>query len=196
VGSLYFIEQESQARLNYAPEEFLQQFNRFMTVSKLDEGVVALEPTKIPIAKALEITLQGLTEELEGKDIRVRVSSSVKSAALVTDELLLYELLEEVLQNAIRYSEEGTVTITSEYKKGSIRLQITDTGIGITPEEQKHLFEKFFRGERARKMHEGNGLGLYFSHHIAKILGGSINISSRVGKGTVCTITLPQKRRA
>lgn len=113
------------------------------------------------------------------------------TVAVVTDEKWLSFVLEQVLSNALKYTPEGSITITLEHEK---KLCIKDTGIGIAPEELPRIFENGFTGGNGRTDRRASGIGLYLCKRICTNLGHSIAVESEVGKGTVVTIDLAKKK--
>lgn len=194
IGSLSVTQMEAMARMNRAREDLTHQMNRFLAASRLEEGMIASSTSRVRLGKTLGAVIDGLQDHVRKGKVRVKVSPSARSATLVTDELLLHGILDEVLQNAVVYSPGGTVDVRVKRPRGRLTVDISDTGIGLNAEEKKHLFEKFFRGERARAMYHGSGLGLYFSREFARALGGDISVTS-VAKKTTVTVELPLRKR-
>jgi signal transduction histidine kinase len=126
---------------------------------------------------ALNLTLVGVTDET--------------SLWIRGDRLELRRLLTNLIGNAVRYTDTGSVELRLCYltrdspENSSIILEVEDTGIGIAPEEQELLFERFRQGHHQRR---GNGLGLYHSHQIVEAHHGTIKVESEVGKGTLFVI--------
>ncbi|HHE76682.1 MAG TPA: ATP-binding protein, partial [Candidatus Parcubacteria bacterium] len=113
-----------------------------------------------------------------------------------TDASLLKLVIENLIDNAIHYTRKGgEVSVNIERKNGrNIIFKIKDDGIGISEEEKKYIFKKFFRAENAlRKRTRGNGLGLYICKSIIEKLGGKIWFDSKLNKGTTFYFTLPIK---
>jgi signal transduction histidine kinase len=109
------------------------------------------------------------------------------------DEGRLRQIFYNVLDNAIKYTPEGgTVEVTLDQIDGAAQVCMCDTGIGILPEHLPHVFERFYRVDKARSRAEGGtGLGLSIAQSIVAAHGGRIELASIPGKGTTCTVTLP-----
>ena len=112
------------------------------------------------------------------------------NAACVTDEKWLLFVVEQVLSNALKYTREGSITITMEHPK---TLVIRDTGIGIAPEDLPRIFEKGYTGYNGRTDKKATGIGLYLCKRILNRLGHEISISAQVGKGTRVSIDLSRE---
>ena len=125
-------------------------------------------------------------------DVRMSVLN-VEPAVVDGDSDRLRELFAILLDNAARYTPAGgTVSAGINVTAGSAVVRIEDTGIGIDPAERERIFERLFRGRRAREMRpSGTGLGLAIAKWIVEAHGGTIQLSSRPGGGTVATVSLP-----
>lgn len=151
-------------------------------------------------------------EDIDLKDLIISLSSSVEALAqdkgikfatdapenlIVTgDKVKLRQLFINILENAIRYTlQDGSVMVTLTQKEGRAITAITDTGIGIPEEHLPHIFERFYRVDKARSRAEGGvGLGLAIAKYIAESHGGKIEVESTVGKGTTFIVSIPLKK--
>jgi signal transduction histidine kinase len=118
---------------------------------------------------------------------------TIVPATVAGDELRLRELLLNLVDNAIKYSfKEGTVEINLTTADHVARVAVTDHGIGIAPEEQAHIFQRFFRTDRARAhVNKGTGLGLSICKWIVEAHHGTIEVTSQAGAGATFTVALP-----
>lgn len=111
--------------------------------------------------------------------------------SLVTDPLLVEQILTNLLNNAIKYSPANeTVHIVARVESGQLAISVHDMGIGISEDEQSHVFSRFFRSKTSRNV-SGIGLGLNISHQLADLLGGTLRFQSRQGVGSTFTLCLP-----
>ncbi|MFN6538263.1 MAG: ATP-binding protein [Nostoc sp. EkiNYC01] len=132
----------------------------------------------MPLADVKHLTLKAvLTEGTEASLVRVR-----------GDRLELRRLLTNLVGNAIRFSDAGSVEVRLNSTVQGVTIEVEDTGIGMNPEEQLLLFDRFRQGKHQRR---GNGLGLYLSRQIVEAHQGNISVSSTVGKGSIFTVYLP-----
>ncbi|MDZ8091527.1 MAG: hybrid sensor histidine kinase/response regulator [Nostoc sp. DedQUE05] len=132
----------------------------------------------MPLADVKHLTLKAvLTKGTEASLVRVK-----------GDRLELRRLLTNLVGNAIRFSDAGSVEVRLNSTVQGVTIEIEDTGIGMNPEEQLLLFDRFRQGKHQRR---GNGLGLYLSRQIVEAHQGNISVSSTVGKGSVFTVYLP-----
>jgi two-component system, sensor histidine kinase and response regulator len=132
----------------------------------------------MPLADVKQLSLKAvLTEGTEASLVRVR-----------GDRLELRRLLTNLVGNAIRFSDAGSVEVRLNSTVQGVTIEVEDTGIGMNPEEQLLLFDRFRQGKHQRR---GNGLGLYLSRQIVEAHQGNISVSSTVGKGSIFTVYLP-----
>ncbi|TLM78852.1 MAG: sensor histidine kinase, partial [Actinobacteria bacterium] len=98
-----------------------------------------------------------------------------------------------LLDNAIAYTEQGSVRVSVHAAATSVRIRVTDSGVGIPPEHQARVFERFYRVDRGRSRESGGtGLGLALVRHVVERAGGSVLLSSAPGEGSSFTLTLPR----
>jgi signal transduction histidine kinase len=101
--------------------------------------------------------------------------------------------LDNLLDNAIKYTEQGSVTVRTEAGADFVRVLVTDTGVGIPEEDLSRIFERFYRVDRARSRESGGtGLGLALVRHVVERSGGTVEVSSAISEGTSFTVTLPR----
>lgn len=132
----------------------------------------------MPLADVKQLTLKAiLTKGTEASLARVR-----------GDRLELRRLITNLVGNAIRFSDAGSVEVRLNSTLQGVTIEVEDTGIGMNPEEQLLLFDRFRQGKHQRR---GNGLGLYLSRQIVEAHQGNISVSSTVGKGSIFTVYLP-----
>jgi heavy metal sensor kinase len=164
--------------------------NHLLVLARADAGQVRLEREVLDLAELLE-NVAGQVGEATGRSIPVRTGSAVR---VTGDPVRLTELFLNLLENAVKYTPpDGRVGVQVEAIPSAARVAVEDTGIGIPPEHLPHIFERFYRVDRARAREEGGtGLGLAISRWIAEAHGGSIQASSEPGRGTTMTVILPR----
>ncbi|MCD6528328.1 HAMP domain-containing histidine kinase [bacterium] len=162
--------------------------------------VSRIEQQKLPIRKEM-VSLKKIVEELikefelAGKTSKVKMEFTVQKdlPEIFTDPCQLKLVVENLLDNAVRYiKNKGEVKITLKKQKNNIYFEVKDTGVGIPKEDQKYIFQKFFRSKNTLEYQtQGSGLGLYIAKSIIEKLGGKINFRSEKGKGSTFWFTLP-----
>lgn len=160
-----------------------------MRLSKLDEEKGFPEPEDLDLYSLAEEVLESLKAQADKRNISLRLTGS---PALVQGVLpVLQEMLYNLVDNAIKYNREGgSVTVHVQQDGGSVSLSVADTGIGIPPQEQERVFERFYRVDKSHsKRIGGTGLGLSIVKHGAQMHGAALRLESTPGKGTTVTIS-------
>jgi signal transduction histidine kinase len=164
-----------------------------LTISRADSGKLKFEPAQLN----LELFCEHLVDDMQlmtGETHRIVFSAAGGCADLFMDGQLLRQIFSNLLSNAIKYSPRGSAIhfdIRCDEQQVIFRLQ--DEGIGIPPEDQKHIFESFFRAKNAGNI-IGTGLGLTIAKRAAELHGGTIAFESLAGFGTTFTVTLPRSK--
>lgn len=169
-----------------AVEEIL---SALLDISRLDTGALKPEVSIVrldELFRRLEVELKPLAQE-KGLDLTfVRSSLAVRS-----DRRLLRRLLQNLVSNAIKYTQQGRVLVGCRRKAGCVRIAVFDTGIGIPHEKKGIIFKEFHRLERGAKVARGLGLGLSIVERIARMLNHQVDVVSTVGKGSQFTVEVP-----
>jgi len=127
------------------------------------------------------------------KDIELIAECDVNAPEFEADAFRIEQVINNLVENAIKYTEcEGKVVVRASSSQFGIEIRVDDTGIGITPQDLPHIFERFYRADKARNREQGGtGLGLSIVKHIAQLHGGSVHAESVFGKGTSIILRLP-----
>lgn len=162
-----------------------------LSLSHLDEGAEDMEWTEVKLYELASKAIAGL--EAEAKAAKVTVSLSGEDCRLHGIPQLLHSIIYNLCDNAIKYNKVGgEVKVSVEKQDAGALLTVSDTGIGIPPQEQERIFERFYRVDKSRsKEVGGTGLGLSIVKHAVLIHHGTIEVDSEIGKGTTITVRLP-----
>jgi signal transduction histidine kinase len=151
---------------------------------------VTREPYSIESLIQTAIAAMEPLAKVKGLDLRARVPESLPVG--YGDERRLMQVLLNLIGNAIKFTEAGSVEISASTDDGRLRILLTDTGIGISPEDQSQIFGAFQQGSNANIPGQGGtGLGLAISRRIVEMHGGSISVHSKVGCGSTFVVDLP-----
>ncbi len=162
-------------------------------ISRLETEQLRLEPRPIALSDALEDALQSTRAQMEKQAQQLSVDVSDDLPLVQADSIRLAQILINLLSNARKYTPQGgKIHVQAWQEDKYVHCKVSDTGIGISPEDQAQLFTKFFRSD-APKVQEtnGTGLGLCITKNLVELQGGTIDVSSAVGKGTTFTFTIP-----
>ncbi|MEO8205662.1 MAG: sensor histidine kinase [Chthoniobacterales bacterium] len=148
-----------------------------------------LEPKSL--FEELTAYAQKLTES-KGLTLTSHFDSGLKS--VISDQDKLYRICLNLITNAVKYTDKGEIHVSfhSQDEK-SWKIEVRDTGVGIAQEEQKKIFEEFYRSASHRTSHPGVGLGLAITEHLTELLGGKIELKSKVGEGSTFCVILPRE---
>ncbi len=164
--------------------------NDFLSVSKLEEGRVEYVPEIINLKEFIPEIISEMQSVTKKGQVIIHTYSGNDAANI--DKKLLKNILFNLLSNAIKFSpEQGQIEIITLVTNTEVKILVKDNGIGISKEDQKHLFERFFRAHNATHI-QGTGLGLNIVAKYAELMKASINFESEENKGTTFTITIPQ----
>lgn len=173
-------------RLNLLVEDLLKlaQLEQPKEIERVD-----LSSTNL--AQAIDGVLESLSQLAKSKQICIEVNCS-DSLDVLADPSLLEQAIQNLVDNAIKYSPEGTVVkLQATQHNAKVYLNIIDQGPGIEPKHIERIFERFYRVDKARsRSHGGTGLGLAIAKHIAQALAGNISVSSELGRGSTFTLEL------
>lgn len=172
----------------------LHIIEELLNVAKADAGRLILHESKFDLTKLVRSISQEQAPAIAAKKLQLKVKEPSHDLTIVADEEKLYMAIGNLLDNARKYTPEGgSVHLSLCRRHHDIEVEVADTGVGIGPEEVKHIFDRFQRAREAIKGNvEGAGLGLYLALRIAELHGGTIEVSSKVGKGTKFVMILPQ----
>lgn len=155
------------------------------------EGMTtALHP--VALADIVELCVKRHRQNAERMQMRLVTIPPAESVSVVADEESLEQVLDNLIDNAVKYTNSGgTITVRWENRDGSCRIDIEDTGIGIPQAHLSRIFERFYRVDRARSRElGGTGLGLSIVKHLVQLMGGTVSVTSRLGKGTTFSVEL------
>ncbi len=167
--------------------------NDLSTLSRAERGV-ADEAEDIDVMELAHELHADYTHEAKKKGLHLELELGATIEHVFASRLYLHELLQNFITNAIKYTKKGSITLKIGQKDGLINFSVSDTGIGISKADQKKIFDKFYRSEDYRTRETGGtGLGLYVAEKLAKKLGCSINVVSRLNHGSTFSFALPVK---
>ena len=174
-------------------EHMLQMTEELLDISRLQSGTVQFDMETLPIEVVIEEVCTSFEQQVTEKHLGLKVEIPPDLPRVWGDHSHLTQVLNNLVVNAYNYTPSGAIIVGAQPLDGFVEVSVSDTGIGIPPEDQVRLFTHFFRGQhhlvRSRK---GTGLGLSIARSIVEAHGGEISVESEVGKGSTFRFTLPQ----
>ena len=188
-------EQDKQlAIVRDSARHLLALINDVLDLSKIEAGQLEVACAPFDLRASIE-KVAGIVRPLaEKKGLALKVDAAAEIGAWTSDARRVEQILLNLLNNAIKFTERGAVALAAEPADDGLRIAVADTGIGIRPEDMGHLFQPFRQIDTGlARQHEGTGLGLAICRRLADRLGGEIRAASEWGRGSVFTLTLPRK---
>ncbi len=164
-----------------------------LTLSHLESGQLSLERSEVSVEALARWSFESVAPRGEAKGINLNLELEPSLPVLYGDRHRLHEVLVNLLENAIEYTQGGgTVTLRVKSRNSRLIMEVIDTGRGIPEEELQHIFERFYKVDKSRRRSEkGSGLGLAISRQLVELHGGEIEVESEVGKGSIFRVSLP-----
>jgi len=186
---------EPLKRVNAAGAHLLGLINQVLDLSKIEAGKLELNPESVNLAPLIDEVVGTAGQLADKNKNRLVVEAEQNLGAVTTDPMRLRQILLNLLGNACKFTKEGEVKLKARRIANGgdwIELAVSDTGIGMTPEQQAKLFAEFTQADSltARKF-GGTGLGLAISRKLARLMGGDVTVASEPGKGSTFTVRLP-----
>ncbi len=167
--------------------------NDLLNVSRIEQGKLGLRPEKLSVEKLIRDLIKDYLPLAKASNISLSLETDKNIPFISIDPQGIKVVLQNLIDNAIRYiKKQGQVKISLNKKNHSIRCQVQDNGVGIPPEDQGKIFQKFFRSQNIMKYQtQGTGLGLFISKSIIEASGGKIGFKSQENKGSTFWFEIP-----
>lgn len=191
--------QIKNARTIYsAGSDLLALINDILDLSKVEAGKLEINVTKFTVESIIR-NLQDIFEpQMQEKSLQFKVESNDNMhCALQTDQVRLEQILKNLVSNAMKFTEEGSVTVGFSSADGFLQVSVKDTGVGIPQDKHDFVFEAFKQIDSSlSRKYSGTGLGLSISQNLARKLGGVISLQSEIGKGSMFILRVPREYKA
>jgi len=188
-------EQNKQLEMVHgSARHLLVLINDVLDISKIEAGQLEVTCLPFDLRASLEKVAEIVKPLAEKKELDLRMDLAPAIGSWVSDPRRVEQILINLLNNAIKFTEHGYVALSAEMAPGSLSISVSDTGIGIKTEDLQKLFQPFHQIDTGlARNHEGTGLGLAICGRLTELLGGQINVESEPGIGATFTVTLPVK---
>jgi len=172
----------------------LDLINDILDISKIESGRVEVYEESFKVDILLVMAVSSLRPFAEKKGLRLKLNIENDLPKLNSDKRRLEQILINLINNAIKFTNEGEITINCYLKERDLQIDVIDTGIGISEHDMAHIFETFRQIDTGLdRVKEGSGLGLAISQKLSALLGGSISVTSELGVGSTFSVVLPIK---
>ena len=180
-------------RLRTALKGMSQLLNVLLDISRLDAGVIDVEPRRFALQSELNALENQFLQAATAKGLTFKVRPT--RVWIETDAVLLHNMLANLVSNAVRYTNRGGILVACRRRGGHVEIQVFDTGIGIATDQLPNVFREFYQiGNAARDREQGLGLGLAIVQRTAALLGATLTVRSVPGRGSLFSVTLPVMR--
>jgi signal transduction histidine kinase/HAMP domain-containing protein len=192
-GELTDKQDEYLRDIHSSGRHLLSLINDILDLSKIEAGRMELEPTTFDLPQAIENAMMLVRGRADAHGIRLDAALDPRLAAFRGDERKFKQVMLNLLSNAVKFTPEGGhVSVRAMLADGTVEVSVTDTGIGIAPEDQPVVFEEFRQvGTDYARKREGTGLGLALTKRFVELHGGVIGVESAPGEGSTFRFTLP-----
>ena len=210
-GKLSMAIDEDMCHLDKKQMEFLQPVlvdtmrlaslsKDILNTARIDQNRMSLNATEADIDALIALIVSGFEVKTKDKDNSISyVRLSKELPKIFFDESKISEVISNLISNANKFTEHGKITVTSKVEKDEIIVSVSDNGVGISQEDQKYLFQKFYQAGRFDPKNpqeqQGSGLGLYISRNIIQLHGGKMWLKSQKGHGSSFSFSLPLENR-
>ena len=165
-----------------------------LDLSRIESGGWVPNPALIDVESIVQDVFTGLRGASDAKGITLEMRIDPAASEVFADRTALRQILSNLLENAVRYTSQGSVTVSTEPSEGGVSLSVSDTGTGILPEHLPRVFERFYRVDSGRSRESGGtGLGLAIVRHLVEAHSGRVEAESTPGRGTTMRVFLPSR---
>ena len=180
-------------RIDGEVDRLTQLVEELTELSRIETGKAELKKEPVDLNKLVEEVIAQLSPQAERQQLSVSREFAANLPSVPADKDRVRQVITNLVHNAIKFTPAGgRITITSRALEGSVVVHIADTGIGIPREDLPRVFERFYKGDKARAG-EGTGMGLAIAKHVVEAHGGTIWVRSEEGKGSTFAFSLPSK---
>jgi len=193
-GPVTEAQQQQLGRIKVSARHLLSLIDEILTFTRLDAGRETVLHENIDLERSLKDAVEIVEPLAEAKKLELKMVSPGPGVIVESDPTKIRQILVNLMSNAVKFTDEGSVTVEAKVAGPEFQLIVTDTGIGIQPEFINRIFDPFWQVEqKATRRATGTGLGLTVTRRLAGLLGGDIAVTSAPGEGTTFTVTLPVK---
>lgn len=188
---------ELAQELHASAESLVHLVGDVLDLARFDSGKIDIQESEFPLADLLQEQHRRLAPLAREKGLELSVARPPDDLRVRADRIKLARIIDNLVGNAIKFTSAGDVRITGRRENGAIHIQVSDTGVGIDPKHQRHIFDEFFQlSNPERDRNKGTGLGLAICKRLVDAMGGQLLVDSAPNRGSVFTIVLPPSATA
>ncbi len=187
LDNLPSLEKKSISKIKSSITTLNAMFDSLLNISKLDADVMQVSHRVFRL-EDLANTIRDLNEA-KASSKGLTLTMDVPDLMVRGDKLLLQQITNNLVSNAIQYTESGHVVVHFESAHDGLVIEVSDTGCGIAPSEQQHIFNQFYRADKTRALHDGLGLGLSIVQRLCNLIGADVQVISEPGQGAKFVVT-------
>ncbi len=171
--------------------------NDILDFSCIEQGKITLKNSSFPLQDIIDYAIKNISHTIKEKNIELIVVSNIDTSIHFNgDALRIQQVLSNLINNAVKFTHKGKISLSIDYTlvSGEMQLEfvVKDTGIGISPQQQELIFERFVQGDsKYSRRYEGLGLGLAICKELVHLMGGEISVQSEIGAGSTFTFSIP-----
>ena len=194
-GSLSPEQREDIGYIHQGASRMVSLIEQMLDLSRMEAGRLELAREVVDVRAVLEVVRQDVAPQAEAKGLVLQLQTPRRLPRVVGDAERVRQIVLNLAGNAVKFTETGQVSLRARQRGGWLEVAVTDTGIGIAPQEQAAIFEEFRQVDSTlSRRHGGAGLGLAIARRLAEQMGGSITVESTPGHGATFTLRLPLAR--
>jgi two-component system phosphate regulon sensor histidine kinase PhoR len=172
--------------------EFLRTLQNILDLWKIKQRELPVEIQEVNFREVVDEAIFSVQDRISEKPVTVEQRFSEPFPKIRTDLAKVNQILFLLLENAVKFTARGQITITANLEDDQLRCEVRDTGIGICPDDQPHIFEEFFQvDELSSRAYAGAGLGLALVRDLVVLMDGDVTVKSDAGRGTSVTFQIP-----
>ena len=181
-------------------ERLTRLVDNMLNISRIEAGIVHIDRDLVDVGGLIEQAMETLEPQAREKDITVLKTLAPVTLGVQGDRDMLYQVILNLLSNAVKYTPQGgrvTLSADSDNLTRSVHVSVSDTGLGVPPQDRERIFETFYRIENYKRVAEGTGLGLHLCRHIVETVHqGQIGLDSKLGMGSRFWFSVPMGEEA
>lgn len=164
-------------------------FDSLLSISRLDAYTLQVSPHDFSLASLVQSVADICVPKAQAKGLALTLDHP--PARVYGDSFILRQILLNLISNALQYTSVGQIQVRLFAVEGNLALRVTDTGCGVSPDDQLHIFEEFYRADHSRRLHDGLGLGLAIVRRFCDLMGARIQVTSALGEGCTFEVFTP-----